>query len=38
MKIDFDPAKDQANIEKHGCSLKLAERFEWEDAYAKAKA
>jgi uncharacterized DUF497 family protein len=34
MKIDFDPAKDQANIEKHGCSLALAEGFEWEGAYS----
>jgi uncharacterized protein len=33
MKIDFDPAKDQANIEKHGCSLALAEGLEWDEAY-----
>ena len=33
MKIDFDPAKDQANIEKHGCSLALAERFDWDETY-----
>jgi uncharacterized DUF497 family protein len=36
MKIDFDPAKDKANIEKHGCSLALAEGFEWEGAYVVA--
>ena len=34
MKIDFDPAKDRANTEKHGCSLALAEWFEWDGAYA----
>lgn len=38
MKIDFDPAKDQANIEKHGCSLALAERLEWDEAYIVADA
>ena len=36
MKIDFDPAKDRANTEKHGCSLALAERFEWDGAYVIA--
>jgi uncharacterized DUF497 family protein len=38
MKIDFDPAKDQANIEKHGCSLALAERLEWDGAYSRLDA
>jgi uncharacterized protein len=32
MKIEFDPAKDAANIAKHGCSLALAAEFEWDDA------
>ena len=28
MAIDFDPAKDQANIAKHGVSLAAAKDFE----------
>ncbi len=28
MKIEFDPAKDQANIEKHGISLSRVSEFE----------
>ena len=32
MEISFDPAKDVANIEKHGVSLSDASGFEWETA------
>jgi uncharacterized protein len=30
MKIEFDPAKDDKNIAKHGLSLSLAESLEWD--------
>ncbi len=29
MKIEFDPAKDAANVQKHGVSLALAVEFDW---------
>ncbi len=32
MPIQFDPAKDAKNREKHGVSLAAAANFEWEDA------
>lgn len=32
MHIEFDPAKDEANREKHGLSLALAELFDLEAA------
>lgn len=32
MKIAFDPAKDAANLAKHGVSLSLAEQLDWETA------
>jgi uncharacterized protein len=32
VRIDFDPAKDAANIVKHGLSLALAVELDWEDA------
>lgn len=32
MQIEFDPAKDEANREKHGLSLALAELFDLEAA------
>ena len=32
MKIEFDPAKDAANLAKHGVSLALAERLDWNAA------
>ncbi|VVD78771.1 BrnT family toxin [Pandoraea fibrosis] len=32
MDIEFDPAKDQANRDKHGLSLALAEAFELDAA------
>ena len=32
MKIEFDPAKDAANKKKHGVSLALADKLDWEAA------
>jgi hypothetical protein len=32
MQIEFDPAKDIANREKHGVSLVLALELDWETA------
>ncbi|WP_337189276.1 BrnT family toxin [Phenylobacterium sp.] len=32
MTLEFDPAKDEANLAKHGVSLKAAERFDWNTA------
>jgi len=32
MQIDFDPAKDAANRDKHGLSLGEAARMEWGSA------
>jgi uncharacterized DUF497 family protein len=32
MQIEFDPAKDAANREKHGVSLVLAGELDWEAA------
>ena len=32
MKIEFDPAKDAANLRKHGVSLQAAAVFEWDTA------
>ena len=32
MNITFDPAKDAANLAKHGVSLALAVSIEWEGA------
>ena len=32
MKIEFDPAKDAANVGRHGVSLQAAERFDWDTA------
>lgn len=32
MDVTFDPAKDAANIEKHGVSLSEAASFEWDGA------
>ena len=32
MRIEFDPAKDVANRDKHGVSLALAEELDWEAA------
>jgi uncharacterized protein len=32
MNFCFDPAKDAANIAKHGVSLAIAEQLEWDSA------
>lgn len=32
MDLTFDPAKDAANLEKHGVSLLDAAQFEWDSA------
>nr|WP_198980672.1 BrnT family toxin [Herbaspirillum sp. ASV7] len=32
MNCEFDPAKDESNLDKHGLSLADAECFEWEAA------
>ena len=32
MQIEFDPAKDAANLAKHGVSLALARELDWEAA------
>ena len=32
MRIEFDPAKDEANVAKHGVSLALAAKLDWEAA------
>ena len=32
MRVTFDPAKDAANLEKHGISLLDAMGFEWDTA------
>ncbi|MGO8755946.1 MAG: BrnT family toxin [Gallionellaceae bacterium] len=32
MHIEFDPAKDEANQAKHGFSLALADKLDWEAA------
>jgi len=33
MQIAFDPAKDVANIAKHGVSLAAAEYLDWDTAF-----
>ena len=35
MNCEFDPAKDESNIEKHGMSLADADAFEWETAVVR---
>lgn len=32
MKIEFDPAKDTANVKKHGVSMALAGQLDWDAA------
>ena len=32
MLIEFDPAKDKANLAKHGVSLALAGKLDWDAA------
>ncbi len=36
MLIQFDAAKNHANIAKHGLSLQLAEQLEWDTLWAQA--
>ena len=35
MKYDYDPAKDAANLAKHGVSLSMAEHLEWDTLRAR---
>ena len=35
VQIDFDPAKDRANRDKHGVSLVLAVELDWEAALVR---
>lgn len=35
MEIEFDPAKDERNIAKHGISLRAAEGFDWDTAFER---
>jgi hypothetical protein len=35
VDFEFDPAKDDINLEKHGVSLADAEGFEWESAVVR---
>lgn len=32
MRVEFDPAKDVSNQEKHGLSLALASTLQWDEA------
>lgn len=32
MRVEFDPAKDEANVAKHGVSLALARKLDWDAA------
>ena len=32
MEIEFDPAKDRANADRHGVHLQAAEGFDWDTA------
>ena len=38
MSCEFDPAKDESNLEKHGMSLADADGFEWETAVVREDA
>lgn len=35
MNYEFDPTKDESNLDKHGLSLADAEGFEWETAVVR---
>lgn len=35
MEIEFDPAKDERNIAKHGVSFQAAEGFDWDTAFER---
>lgn len=32
VRVEFDPAKDEVNLAKHGVSLVAAEQFDWDTA------
>ena len=32
MRVEFDPAKDELNLAKHGVSLALAKKLDWDAA------
>ena len=32
MRMEFDPIKDVANLEKHGVSLAMSEQLDWDAA------
>ena len=38
MGFEFDPAKDESNLDKHGVSLTDAEGFEWETVVVREDA
>ncbi len=38
MNHEFDPAKDESNLDKHGVSLADVEGFEWETAVVREDA
>ena len=35
MRVEFDPTKDASNQDKHGLSLELASKLEWDDALVR---
>jgi uncharacterized DUF497 family protein len=35
MSYEFDPAKDESNLDKHGVSLADADGFEWDAAVVR---
>jgi uncharacterized DUF497 family protein len=35
MNYEFDPAKDESNLDKHGLSLVEVDGFEWETAIVR---
>ena len=35
MQYEFDPAKDESNLDKHGVSLADADEFEWDAAVVR---
>lgn len=35
MEIEFDPAKDKANMKKHGVSLAFAKELNWDLAFTE---
>lgn len=38
MNYEFDPAKDESNLDKHGLPLTDADGFEWETAVVREDA